>query len=61
VPDAEYCPPTLIACEAAASTLSCIESVIFDVISAALTGVMKNNEKAKRSFFIVLKIMTYLI
>jgi hypothetical protein len=30
--------------------------VILDVISAALTGVIKNNENAKRSFFIVLKI-----
>jgi len=28
--------------------------VIFDVISAALTGIAKNNEKANRSLFIFL-------
>ena len=39
----------------AASTLSCTESVIFDVISAALTGVTKNNEKIRANLFIFLK------
>jgi hypothetical protein len=36
-----------------------MESVILDVISAALTGIAKNNERDNRSLFIFLRLDNY--
>lgn len=48
LPDTEYDEPILVDCTAGPSTVSCTESVILEVISAAETGDARNKVEARR-------------
>ena len=54
VPETEYEDPILVLCTIGPSTVSWTESVIRDVISAALTGVIIKKGNSRVSFLTIL-------